>query len=119
MYNIVMNKEKYKLNNNDKPIKIKQLIFNFSYKYVYKFDFKINDIELYSDEFKFYKSPEDIEIDEGIGMYQLITEIFIPINSSNEYISQIKQEVIKVMEYWFENKIKDLMHGLDILKDEI
>ena len=114
-------KSVYESINDDKPVKVKQLIFNFSYKYGYfnKFDFKINDIELYSDEFKFYRSSEDIEIDNEIGIYQLTTEIFIPINSSNEYISQIKQEAIKAMENWFKNKIKDLTYGLEILKNEI
>ena len=46
----------------DKPIKVKQLVFTFSYKYVQKFELTENNIELYSDEFKFYQSDEDIEI---------------------------------------------------------
>lgn len=109
----------YESINNDKPIKVKQLIFNFSYKYVYKFELKENIIELYADEFKFYQSKKDIEIDDGIGIYQLTTELFIPINSSNDLINQIKIQVKEVMENWFEEKINDLTHGLDVLKDEI
>ena len=112
-------KSVYESINNDKPIKVKQLIFNFSYKYVYKFELKENIIELYADEFKFYQSKKDIEIDDGIGIYQLTTELFIPINSSNDLINQIKIQVKEVMENWFEEKINDLMHGLDVLKDEI
>ena len=34
-------------------------------------------------------------------------------------INQIKIQVKEVMENWFEEKINDLMHGLDVLKDEI
>ena len=105
-------KSVYESINNDKPIKVKQLIFNFSYKYVYKFELKENII-------KFYQSKKDIEIDDGIGIYQLTTELFIPINSSNDLINQIKIQVKEVMENWFEEKINDLTYGLDVLKDEI
>ena len=102
----------YKTINEDEPIKVKQLIFSFSYKYGYRFEFKENIIELYSDEFKFYQTKEDIEIDDGIDIYQLVSEVFVSIDSSDELIKQIKIQVKESMEKWFEKRINELMHGL-------
>ena len=103
----------------DIPIKAKQLIFHFSYKYGYDFGFEENIVELYPDEFTFFNSPDNIEIDDGIGGYQLTAEIFVPVKASKEYIKQIESDVRKEMENWFKRRIKDLTHGLEVLRDEI
>ena len=102
----------YKAINEDEPIKVKQLIFSFSYKYGYRFEFKENIIELYSDEFKFYQTKEDIEIDDGVDIYKLVSEVFVSIDSSDELIKQIKIQVKESMEEWFKKRINELMHGL-------
>ena len=55
---------------------------------------------------------EDIEIDDGVDIYKLVSEVFVSIDSSDELIKQIKIQVKESMEEWFKKRINELMHGL-------
>ena len=102
----------------DQQVVVKQLIFTLNYKYNQKFEVKFNDIELYPEEFHLYQSPEDIDVDTGLGVCELVVELFVPVDSTDEYINEIKQQVFLAMEQWFDKKIYELNYGLEVLAEQ-
>jgi ribosomal protein S3AE len=86
----------------DKLLKVKQILLflNISSKTL---DFKIKDIEIYSNEFSFFNEKRLKSVyPESIGRIgELYIEVFVDINSTDDYINNVKKLLIDIFKKYF------------------
>lgn len=100
MENIVLQERKQIM---DKELKVRQLLVTLNeYPYI-KFEVRIKEIELWSNEFHYYDDKEEIHIERD-GLIYFI-ELFFPIETSYQDILEIEKKAKEKMIEYFENKI--------------
>lgn len=90
----------------DDLLKVKQLILTLDEYPWIKFDGRIKEIELWSNEFHYYDDKEEIYIERD-GLRYFI-ELFFPIETTYQDILEIEKKAKEKMIEYFENKISHL-----------
>ena len=101
----------------DKLLKVKQIIV-FLNIFSKTLEFKIKDIEIYSNEFSFFNEKRLKNVyPESIGRIgELYIEVFVDINSTDDYINNVKKLLIDIFKKYFLKKKQIAETALNILE---
>ena len=101
----------------DKLLKVKQILV-FLNIFSKTLDFKIRDIEIYSNEFSFFNEKRLKSIyPESTGRRdELYIEVFVDANSTNDYINTVKKYLIDIFKKSFLKKKQIAETALNILE---
>ena len=90
----------------DREVKVRQLVIKLNELPWIKFDERIKEFTLWSNEFHFYKNEKDIFVDhDGVGYF---VELFFPDNVEYINIYEIGKKCKEKMIEHFRNKISHL-----------
>ena len=95
----------------DKEVKVKQLLIKLNEIPWIKFDERIKEFTLWSNEFHFYKNEEDIIVEHDREGY--FVELFFPENIEYVDIYEIGKIVKEKMIQYFRNKISHFEDLID------
>lgn len=101
----------------DKLLKVKQILVCLNI-FSKTLDVKIRDIEIYSNEFSFFneKSVKNIYPESTGIIGESYIEVFVDINSTNDYINNVKKLLIDIFKKYFLKKKQNAETALNILE---
>lgn len=103
--------------NNDDKILVMQIIATLADKEV---SFHIKNIKLYEDEFHYF-NPDNFQeetIEKNlITPYTSFIEVYIPVDSTEIYISFVKEKLIERFKLYYNKKLKEIKKAIKALNN--